>query len=84
MTGYTLKEIIEEFRGTVEILGKLGGVYLRNFKDVIGIHNDVVLYLQELEEYRAIGTVEELKALKEKEEPKKPNVEPEDMSKLKF
>lgn len=31
--------------------------------------------IEELTEYRAIGTVKELKALKEKSEPKKPTVE---------
>lgn len=31
--------------------------------------------IEELTEYRAIGTVEEFKALKEKSEPKKPNYE---------
>ena len=32
-----------------------------------------IKFLKELERYRAIGTVEEFKALKEKNEPKKPN-----------
>lgn len=31
--------------------------------------------IEELTEYRAIGTVEEFKALKEKSEPKKPDIE---------
>ena len=39
-----------------------------------GAHVDVMTVLEELKAYRAIGTVEEFKVLKEKNEPKKATI----------
>ena len=43
-----------------------------NWKNNLLILSEVVKVLEEIQQYRSIGTVEEFKALKEKAEPKKP------------
>lgn len=42
------------------------------FKDRLGCIDKAIQALEEIQQYRAIGTIEEVKVLKEKSEPKKP------------
>lgn len=66
MTENEVKETKEWLQDFIRMFGC-------NFDDLeTRSFNEIVVYLEELQQYRAIGTVEEFKALKEKVEPKKP------------
>ena len=66
MTENELKKTIAIYKKTLEVTANNGETCFRE------LDKNTLLFLEELEQYRAIGTVEDFKALKEKAEPKKP------------
>ena len=65
----TADEAIKEFKERIE-LGKKE--YLKDIPENIEALEMAIEALEEVEQYRALGTVEELKEAKEKQIPKKP------------
>ena len=65
----TAEEAIKEFKERIE-LGKKE--YLKDIPEYIEALEMAIEALEEVEQYRALGTVEELKEAKEKQIPKKP------------
>jgi hypothetical protein len=64
---------------TIEILKEVNANYFQpdkegEFDDVNKALDVAIQALEEVEQYRALGTVEELKEAREKQIPKKPNV----------
>ena len=71
----TIDEIIQHCNRTCENTEMFAIARGQNQDDITSKgyweHYQVANYLEELKQYRAIGTIEEFKALKEKSEPKK-------------
>ena len=72
MTENEAKEIVKKLRNKAELFKNSGfavdGI-VKSFEDSA---NAIETLSEEIQQYRAIGTVEEFKALKKKNEPKKP------------
>ena len=72
MTENEIKESKEWLQDFIRMFGC-------NFDDLEArSFNEIVAYLEELQAYRAIGTIDEFKTLKEKNEPKKVEYAPTD------
>jgi formamidopyrimidine-DNA glycosylase len=72
MTENEAKEVVKKLRNKAELFKNSGfavdGI-VKSFEDSA---NAIETLSEEIQQYRAIGTIEEFKALKEKNEPKKP------------
>lgn len=72
MTENEAKEIVKKLRNKAELFKNSGfavdGI-VKSFEDSA---NAIETLSEEIQQYRAIGTIEEFKDLKEKSEPKKP------------
>lgn len=67
-------ESLQSIKSEAERIGKVGEYYanLNNCIKEIEACRVAIIAIEEIQLYRATGTVEEFKALKEKNEPKKP------------
>lgn len=69
------EERLEELKDAICRLVSIAedAICREGFEELDNAGAEIIGYLEEIQEYKAIGTVEEFKALKEKDEPKKTN-----------
>ena len=75
MTENEIREMVQSLRNRLETFASSGWAIDGLINDYTKSADTIEKLFEEIQQYRAMGTIEEFKALKEKNEPKEPDYE---------